>query len=60
MPIIKSRQDQYNPENERLKYEYRKHLLRIKRADEKTVKTLVSEIDSLGGERKFVNPMRLV
>ena len=44
MPIVTSNQKQFNPQNERIKFEYRKHLCRIKRADEKTLKVIFQHI----------------
>jgi site-specific recombinase XerD len=44
MPIINTNQKQFNPQNERIKFEYRKHLTRIKRSDEKTLKVILQHI----------------
>lgn len=56
MSIFKTKKNQYNPINERLKYEYRKHLLRIKRADKKTALTIcqhIREFEELTGFQSF-------
>ena len=56
MPVITSNQKQFNPQNERIKFEYRKHLCRIKRADEKTLKVVfqhIREFEELTGFQNF-------
>lgn len=56
MPIVTSNQKQFNPQNERIKFEYRKHLTRIKRADEKTLKVIfqhIREFEELTGFQNF-------
>lgn len=44
MPIVSTNQKQFNPHNERIKFEYKKHLARIKRADEKTLRAVFQHI----------------
>ena len=55
MPIVKSNQKQFNPQNERIKYEYRMHLSRIKRADSKTLRAVFQHIREFEELTSFKN-----